>query len=72
MRRFHRGRHQWEERNVAVDRRHRWPALSTTGIVVGSVELIGTTFVAYNISGNPVGKFASLTDARQALVMQRR
>ena len=69
MGRFHRGR-RWVERNVAHDRRHRWPAVSTTGIVVGSVELQGSAFVAYNISGAPIGKFTSLTDARQAVLLQ--
>jgi hypothetical protein len=51
-------------------RRHRWSAVSTTGIVVGSVELQGSAFVAYNSSGAPVGKFTSLTDARHALLLQ--
>jgi len=70
MGRFQRGRHRWKERNVVVEyKRHRWPALSSTGIVVGSVELQGSTFIAYGISGAPIGKFTSLQDARQALLM---
>ena len=44
----------------------------STGIVIGSVELQGKGFVAYNISGAVIGKFNSLTDARHALLMQRR
>jgi hypothetical protein len=39
MGRFHRGRNQWQERNVATDRRrHRWPVASS-GATIGFVEL---------------------------------
>jgi hypothetical protein len=57
MGRFHRGRHQWHERNVAVDRRHRWP-ISINGVVVGAIELHGSAFVAYTIKGER--EFANL------------
>ena len=71
MGRFQRGRHRWRERNVVVEyKRHRWPALSSTGIVVGSVELNGKDFIAYNMNGSVLGKFSSLMDARHALLMQ--
>ena len=46
--------------------------MSRNGIVIGSVELQGNGFVAYNISRAVIGKFNSLTDARHALLMQRR
>jgi hypothetical protein len=55
-------------RNVAPERRpHRWPAVLRNGIVVGSVELQGGRFVAVDISGATIGKFATLHDARAAL-----
>ena len=73
MGRFHGGRHRWEARNVAPDRRpHRWPAVSRNGIVVGAVELHGGRFVAVDISGATIGKFATLNDAREALAQARR
>jgi len=62
-------RNKWKERNVAHDRRHRWP-VSINGIVMGAIELHGSTFVTYTIKGEPVGKFTSLTDARQALTQR--
>ena len=70
MSKFHRGRSQWQERNVVPDRRHRWP-VSINGVVVGVVELHGLAFVAYTIKGELVGKYNSLSDARQALLAQR-
>jgi len=71
--RFHRGRAQWKERNVAPERRsYRWPAVSRNGVVVGSVELHGGRFVAVDISGATIGNFATLNDAREALLQARR
>jgi hypothetical protein len=72
MGKFHRGRSKWQERNVAHDKRHVWSVVSDNGIVVGTVELQRNGFVAYDISGAAIGKFNSLSDARQALLMQRR
>jgi hypothetical protein len=73
MGRFHTGRHQWKARNVASERRcHRWPAVSRTGIVVGSVELHAGRFVAVDSSGAVVGNYATLRDAREALTQARR
>ena len=71
MGRFHRGRSKWQERNVVPDRRHRWP-VSNNGVVVGAIEMQRLAFIAYTIKGERVGKFNSQSDARQALVMQRR
>ena len=74
MGRFKRGRAQWKERRVAVDKRHRWPVVSRNGVVVGSVELDGSAgaYVALDISGRPLArKFATLFDARQAVLAQR-
>jgi hypothetical protein len=70
MGRFHRGR--WQERRVAVDKRHRWPAASRNGVVVGSVELHAGCFVAVDVSGEIVGNYATLHDAREALTQTRR
>jgi len=73
MGKFHRGRHQWESRNIAPDRRrHRWPVVSRNGIVVGSVELHAGRFVPVDISGEVQGNFATLNDAREALLQARR
>ena len=50
MARFRRGR-KWVERRVAVDKRnHCWSVVSNNGIVVGTVEVQGSAFIAYNIS----------------------
>ena len=72
MGRFRRGRHQWNERNVAPERRaHRWPVVSPNGIVIGSVELHGGRFVPVDLGGEVVGNFATLNDAREALLQAR-
>ena len=71
MGKFQRGRHRWKERNVAVEyKRHRWP-VSVDGAVVGAIELHGSAFVAYSVKGELVGKYSSLSNARQALLSQR-
>jgi hypothetical protein len=70
MGRFHGGRHRWAERNVAPDRRrHRWPVVSRNGIVIGSVELHAGRFVAVDLGGEAFGNYATLYDAREALLM---
>ena len=46
--------------------------VSRNGIVVGSVELRGGRFVPVDLSGEVVGNFATLHDARAALLAQRR
>jgi len=61
----------FRRRKAIPDKRHRWP-ISRNGIAFGFVELQEDTFVAVDINGALVGKFNSLTDARQALVTQRR
>jgi len=72
MGRFHTGRHRWVERNVAPERRaHRWPVVAPNGSVVGSVELHAGRFVPVDLSGEIVGNFATLHDAREALLNVR-
>jgi hypothetical protein len=46
--------------------------VSRNGIVVGSVELHGGRFVAVDFGGEVVGNFATLNDAREALLQARR
>ena len=63
----------WKERNTVPDRRrHRWPVVSKNGIVVGAIELHAGRFVPVDISGEALGNFATLHDAREALLQVRR
>ena len=44
--------------------------MSPNGVIVGAVELQdGNTFVAYTISGQPIGRFHSLSEAREACLL---
>jgi hypothetical protein len=56
----------FRRRKVIPDKRHRWP-VSSNGTAFGFVELQEDTFVALDFNGALIGKFNSLTDARQAI-----
>jgi len=59
----------FRERNVVRDKRHRWPVVSPNGVIVGMIELQGRSFAAYSISGEAIGRFHSLSDAREACLL---
>src|SRR5262245_42207497 len=66
MGRFHRGRHQWKERNVAHDGRHRWP-VSVNSVAIGAIELHGSAFVAYSVKDELANRCTRGIDADAAL-----
>jgi hypothetical protein len=51
-------RNGWRERNVARDRVHRW-SISDGCVAVGRVESQQGVFVAIDLAGDVVGRFAT-------------